>query len=34
VLHKACPAVYAQLAQFYRQDTLARLSPTGGAIAL
>ena len=34
VLHKNYPAVYMQLAKFYRQDTLARLSPTGGAIAL
>ena len=34
VLHKNYPAVYMQLAKFYRQDTLAPLSPTGGAIAL
>ena len=34
VLHAAYPAVYAQLAQFYRQDTLACLSPTGATITL
>jgi Mlc titration factor MtfA (ptsG expression regulator) len=34
VLHADYPAVYAQLAQFYRQDTLARLSPAGVSIPL